>query len=396
MSMPSTIKTHSWIYLSAIQVGGSICLPVIMIGHILCQHYGLMAALLAILIGNLLLFFLGLATTSMGAVGRKSTAECTSLYFGESGSRLFAALMICCTIGWFAIQLNMMNLSVDMFVGSTNSLQLNSVILGGLITLFAMNGLNMIGKIANLSIPFLLITFGWILWDIPSSQKKELETLPFTWNAISLVMAVSIASVIDLPNFFKYARSKRDGIMTIALLFGVATPLIEGVGVYISYASPDLSLVEALQNSGMGKWAACFLLLGGWLTNNANLFSATVSAEKLFPNIPEKMRVLWLGCAGIVIACMDPFAYLEEVINIMGIAVGSMGAIIIVGHLLGISQSLVARPASYSLFWVCGMMMGLLAMFSEKIAISGIALMDAFIIAALLTAGKYFFIWRNT
>jgi purine-cytosine permease-like protein len=105
----------SWLQLTSIQVGGSICLPVMMVGHVLSKNYGLYTALIAIMLGNLVLLTLGLAAASIGAKARKSTVEQAAFYFGDQGSAFFALLMICCMLGWFAIQLDLMHESARAF-----------------------------------------------------------------------------------------------------------------------------------------------------------------------------------------------------------------------------------------------------------------------------------------
>ncbi len=372
---------HSWIHLTSIQVGGSICLPVIMIGHLLCQHYGLWASLLAIMAGNLILLAIGLVSTSMGAKSKKSTVEHASLYFGEQGSLLFALLMVICLLGWFAIQLNSMIMVMQEW-GFANGYVL-TVVIGALITCLVMYGLTQMARMANVCAPLLLVTLGYALYMAPIPDSFGIDNAAFKWEGISLVMATSIATVIDLPNFFRYARSQRDGIVSSILLFGIATPLIEGIGVYLAYSLPNLSLMEALHTSetgAIGIISGLFLLCGGWITNNANLFSASVSAEKLLPKLSEAKRVALLGVVAILIALTNPAGYLEEIVNGMGIAVGSMGGVIITGHLLGVSNR--HSFLSYPLCWICGVLMGYVAL------LTGIALLDAFLVASLMTGLK--------
>jgi purine-cytosine permease-like protein len=387
--------TQTWLQLSSIQVGGSICLPVIMIGHVLSENYGFKTAVAAIAIGNLILLLLSLAATSRSAKERKSTVENASLYFGEQGSSLFAWLMVVCLLGWFAIQLNMMHESAweiiryaqlewmpEMFL---------TIFIGGGITAVVVCGLSGMGWMASLCAPLLIATLGFALYQapIPAETLKEEKIV---WGSISLVMAVSIATVIDLPNFFRYARSQKDCVATLILLFGVATPLIEGIGVYFASSLPGSPLLEALKLNQTGfwtLWSVSFLLVGGWITNNTNLFSAVVSAEKLLPTLSEKKRTLVLGGLGTLLACANPAEYLEFVVNAMGIAVASMGGVIITGRLFPSVRASKSIVLSYPICWFSGAFIGYFALIVGP-SITGIALMDAFLVSGLLVFFKHY------
>ena len=52
------MSRQNWWQLSSIQIGGAVCLPVIMVGHTLNQSYGFTSAVAAVLIGNFILLAL--------------------------------------------------------------------------------------------------------------------------------------------------------------------------------------------------------------------------------------------------------------------------------------------------------------------------------------------------
>jgi purine-cytosine permease-like protein len=252
-----------------------------------------------------------------------------------------------------------------------------------------MYGLTGMGRMANFFTPLLLLFIGYALYSTSLPKEWGKQEYAFQWQSLTLVIATNIAAVIDLPNFFRYARTQKDGVVSTIILFAIPTPLIEGIGVYLAYSLPNLSLMDALQsqNGLLGLWSALFLLLGGWITNNANLFSATVSSEKLLPHIAEKKRTFILGAIGTIFTCLHPSEYLEAVVNAMGIAVSSMGGVIIPASFLSISAK--KGLLSYPICWTCGAIVGYFTLFTG-FSLSGIALLDAFITAGLLTSLKKF------
>lgn len=103
------MKEQNWLKLAAVQLGGAICLPVVLLGQLVAKNYGIRSACLSILIGNLLLFFfLATKMVSKAVFLRKSTAELAVDIFGKQYRVLFIGSMLFNTIAWFSIQLNMM------------------------------------------------------------------------------------------------------------------------------------------------------------------------------------------------------------------------------------------------------------------------------------------------
>src|SRR5262245_41546584 len=101
------MTTLTWKQLASIEVGGAICLPVIMVGHKLCSTYGWKSAFLGIVIGNLILFAMASLTVFMSVRHRDSTPENAKRYFGQQGVKLFSILLMSAKLAWFAVQLNM-------------------------------------------------------------------------------------------------------------------------------------------------------------------------------------------------------------------------------------------------------------------------------------------------
>lgn len=318
---------QNWKSLLLIQAGGVICLPVFIIGHALAKTYGIYSALLAIFFGNVLLLMMGVVSASSSALHRKSTAECAIDVFGSKGKELFAGAMVFSMIGWFAIQLNIMTSS---FEGLQDYGIIFNILLGCIITIIGIRGMSSLNALATLSMPFLLMTIGYALYSVNGSPMI-LQNEELTLSGMSLVLACGIAAVIDLPTFFRLATTRQDGIIAACLLFGLVLPLVEGVGLYLFMHSQGEHLLQVLvlPNSGMlwKGWVITFLILAGWTTNNANLYSATVSLETLAPRLSEKSRTLLIGFTGTILSCFNLLDHLILVLDLIGIVLGSMGAI---------------------------------------------------------------------
>jgi purine-cytosine permease-like protein len=378
MNTPET-SLQNWRTLTVLYVGSSICLPVIIIGQELCRIYGFYSALAAIVIGNALLFLLGMVATSIGTKGRRSTAEQALLIFGPVGGKLFATVMAITMMVWFAIQLQLMVESVKELIPLPTTLTI--MLVGGLVTYCAKNGLAALGRMANLCAPLLALTLIWSVSQAPTPQLPAIGAWP-NLRGISLVMATAIAMVIDIPTFFRYARSAYDSQVTNAVLFLCTLPVIEGLGVYLASAVPGHSILETLQGTGgtvWHIWIALFLLIAGWAANNANLFSAAVCAEAIAPTASEKSRIFLLGGMATLLACWGLMDNIETVLNGLGVAISAMGAVMFTTHLLRVLPGRRALTA-----WGVATAAGVTAL-ADLVTMTTIPLMDAFITGVIAT-----------
>jgi cytosine permease len=382
-----------WLKLTAVQTGGAICLPIFIIGHALAQNYGLASAILAIICGNLLLMCMGLVLAWTSAHHRKSTAECAVEVFGKSGKSFFPAAMVISMIGWFAIQLNIMTISLSGFIPVESSVLCN-LGLGIIITLFGLRGMNGLETLSRISMPVLILTIGYAVFKAGNKEPLGLENNVLTISGISLVTAAAIAAVVDVPTFFRHAKSQKDAFVAIIALFGFVLPAIEGVGVYLSIHSFGNDIVKVLMSAEPSivwtLWIAAFLILAGWTTNNANLYSAAVSMKTIFPRLKQSTGILILGAAGTVLSCFNFLDNLEQFLDLVGIVLGAMGAVMIMHYFFRCDSK-----RNYSLIsWMIGMAAGMGA--KAGFSITVIPVLDAFFAGLIIMGGfNAVFLFKN-
>src|SRR5690348_15044531 len=75
ISNRDNVKKQSWWQLLSIQVGGTLCFPIILVGALLCQHYGWLAALCAVVCGNIFLLIGGYFLASLSTFRPQTTVE---------------------------------------------------------------------------------------------------------------------------------------------------------------------------------------------------------------------------------------------------------------------------------------------------------------------------------
>lgn len=381
------IGTQKWGQLSSIQIGGVICMPVLMIGQTLNELYGFSSAVIAVIVGNFILFSLGLISAKMSVDGRKTTMENAIDYFGEEGVKCFSLAFALSLVGWFAIQLNMMTLGVmDLFSLDPKSITIQTslnVVLGLIITFFALYGVRGISILANISLPLLLATIAYAAYTVERvpSDETALDKFPLSFGGVSLVIAMAIGFIIDLPTYFRHAKTPRDAYISIVVVFGLCLPVLEIVGVYLASAITDGTFLEIFKrnnNAMWNLWTATFLVLAGWTTNNVNLYSGVICLETLTTKYPNYLLTLAFGIVSTALSCVNLLDHLDVFLEMMGIVISSMGGVIFARYLLLYFNGLPIIKHDHSLHliaWMIGIVIGLISWLG--FTFTGISVLDA-------------------
>lgn len=358
-------------------------MPVLMIGQTLNQLFGFSSALLAVVLGNLMLFLLSLIAAKMSFEKGKTTMENASDFFGKKGVMFFSLAMTLSLIGWFAVQLNMMTLGVvDLFGIDPQNTMISSsinVLLGTVITLVALYGVSSITLLANLSMPLLLATLGYAVYTMDKSPPPS--EAPITLGGISLVVAMAIAWVIDLPTYFRHAKSAKDAYISVFIIAAVAIPILEAIGVYLAASTDHGSFLDIFKrhNSTIWNiWTASFLVLAGWTTNNINLYSGVICMETLSPKSSSITRTLLFGLIATPLACLDLLNHLDTFLEVIGIIISSMGGVVLTRYLISLLPGRNIQPEEHAwhlLAWLIGIILGFLSW--KELALTSISVLDA-------------------
>jgi purine-cytosine permease-like protein len=320
--------TQSWKTLTAIQIGGALCLPVLAVGQMLGHTVGLSNAIAASVAGNVVLCTLGLLIGPYGARHKMSTIECAEQFLGGYATFLVASTVVLSCLGWFALQLGIMAQPFIEIFGSRGGL-IATVFMGLLITASTLKGVAAVGFVADCAVPLFVLT---LIASVVKAGPVHSITLPtLHTDSVLLVIALSLAAIVDLPTFFRFANSERDARISVVLLCLVGLPILHTTGAYIAINSGSADIFHALVGSGgvlWYGWIFIFCLLAGWTTNNANIYSASVSLRYIFPTLAEKYAIGMLGFLGTIIAGAVPLESFCTVIEIIALPIVPIGLLI--------------------------------------------------------------------
>lgn len=403
--MDNVLQRQNWRQLASVQVGGAICLPLLLVGYELAKYQDPASTVWSIVWGNLFLFGLALVAGFLSLKRETTTAEHAFFYFGRYGKGFFGLTLALSMLGWFAIQAQCMGTDLYQLVNqidphfSTNSQEwilIFSLSLAALIIMGAFWGLTFLTRMADLCVPLLVLTIGYAVYLVDQvSLIEQMFKTPVSWwdgKGVSLVFASSIAATIDLPSFYRHANHPKAVVWASVSTYLVAMPLVQLAGVCLYHGTHAATIGEALSYSAAFEWkvwVVIFMLIAGWTTNNVNLYSASLSLRSLSKKLSFSTAMGIAGLMGmglITIPLLESFA---SVLDLMGIFVVAMGGVILTAYLLE-AGGYAVNPILSWLAWLVGMVVGLSSWLDLlSIAGSGAPVLDAGLVSAFILIISY-------
>ena len=393
MNIKTNFIKQTWTQLAIIQIAGVICLPILMIGEQIGRSYEFFYAITSIIIGNLLLCILAIITSFMAFSFKQYTIKNAQIFFGFFGTKLLGISMIISLIGWFAIQLSVISLSIEkimlLIFNVAPYVAIINVVVGLVLIITARFGIYLIKKVSTFFIPFFIIVMFISLVKSIQNPIVQVASNNKSYCAISLVIASAIMAVIDLPTYYRFSRSKKDSFISLVILFIIVVPILEIIGMFIGLHGSGSNILESLtnnQNKVFQFFILMFLILSGCTTNNMNLYSATTTLNYFFNKFSLTTRTIFLGFMGIVLSCFNILENFEPMLNSFGILLSGMGSVMITNFLINdirlntnkiyFIKNIVA--------WIIGCIVGFLTFF-KYITLLSCDIVNAYIAASFAT-----------
>ncbi|WHQ76772.1 cytosine permease [Pantoea sp. Lij88] len=351
---------HSTRSVSAVWFGFPMILTNALFGGIITWHLGFWPALIAILLGNLVLFaYVGALSWYAGNTGMNFALQARRT-FGSKGYILVSGFLSTVVIGWYAFQTGLTGTVINQTFG-WNALAVTAfaMILYTGITFLGVRALSVLGMIAA---PLFVVLGMVALWLISKQHDFSIVT---QWKgsasaagamsmgtAVTMVVAGFADSGTMTADFTRWSKNGRSAVIAAFSAFPVANVISYLFGVVIVAVG---AAVDPLTNGGnflpmlMGHSAflsvvAClfvFINLGSVCTHC--LYNGAVGFSHLFSS---KMRIwtLILGAIGGVLALAGVWSYFLEWLSLLGMVVPPFGAVMIV-DLIFMARISEQRPA---------------------------------------------------
>lgn len=317
-----------------------------MTGSILVAGMGFKSALLAMLIGNALMFAYVGALGALGTTRGFNFALLASAVFGKKGYVFASGLLSTLLLGWYAVQTGITgNLIHTAFDLNYLTMTLIAGLLYLAITYVGIRGLHWIGLV---SVPLFVVLGGWVAFDSASTAGwgKVFDyagTNPEMPMALGIGLTIVISLFIDAgtvtADFNRWARDTKGSLIATFSAFPFANLFAMLVGGVMTAALA----VPNPQPFGLDNMFGYLLAQKlGWLSVIAFAFLffnlGSVCAHCLYNSAVGwsrigngRMRAFAVGLAliGITIAAANVWALFIPWLSLLGILVPPIGAVIL-------------------------------------------------------------------
>ncbi len=360
--------------------------------------------LAGIVVGSLILTFIGVLTSIVGSRTRLSSYMLARVAFGSYGSTVLNLSFALSLIGWFGVNINLFGdamLQVLAALWGYHGAKWPIELLAGvLMTVTTLVGLRAINLLATLIVPVLIVVCALMLASAVrhGSVTAILSLAPqggmSFGDSVSAVVGGYIVGAVIMPDTCRFISRAPGAVWTAVLTYlvsGAAVPVIGGLA---GLATGRVEILDLMLFMGLGAGAFAIVFGGSWVLNALNLYSAGLSVDAAIPWLRRDRATLVCGVIGTLAAFLQILDHFLTFLFYLSIVFVPVASIIILDcflirptDYLGEAYATVRRaePAALAA-WGIGASVAVLGS-AGYLAISGIAAVDALVVAALAYGG---------
>ena len=331
---------------SMVWIGFPMIITGAMTGSILVAGMGFKSALIAMLIGNALMFAyvgaLGVLGTSRGF----NFALLASVVFGKNGYVFASTLLSTLLLGWYAVQTG---ITGNLIHTAFNLNYLTMTIVAGVlylgVTFIGIRGLHWIGVV---SVPLFVILGGWVAfhsgstagWDKVVAYAGVKPDMPMAFGiGLTIVLTLFVDAGTVTADFNRWAADTKGSLIATFCAFPFANLFAMLVGGIMTAAlalpSPQpfgldnmFGYMLSQNNTLLSVIAFIFLFINLGSVCAHCLYNSAVGWSRVAKSHMRLLAVI-LAVVGIAIAALNVWALFIPWLSLLGILVPPIGAIII-------------------------------------------------------------------
>ncbi|WP_328391544.1 cytosine permease [Nocardia sp. NBC_00416] len=334
--------------ISAVWFGFPMVLTCAIFGGLIVYSLGFWPGMLAIAVGNLCMMgYVGALSVIAGRTG-KNFALTAAGTFGRAGAFLPSAFLATIVIGWFAFQTGMAGAILHDTLGwheQFTALAAGIAFIG--VTLLGIRALSVIGMIAApVYIVLGLAAVGLAVADgggAPTSYQGGAGTAAMSFGAaVTLVIASFIDSGTMTADFTRWSRNGREAFLAAASAFPVGNMIALIIGGLVvalgGSADPGAdggNFLGLLVDHGglLVPLAVAFVFINLGSVCAHCLYNGAVGWSQLSGGRMRRLTLI-LGVVGVLLAVAGIWSYFEQWLNLLGVIVPPIGAVVILDQLV--------------------------------------------------------------
>jgi cytosine permease len=393
-------RSIPWWKIALTNVLFSICLPTLITGLDLAIAAPRRYFLSGILVGSLILTFIGILTSVLGSRTRLSSYMLARIAFGTHGSTLLNLAFALSLLGWFGVNINLFGDAMARLLaalwGYAGPIWPVELLAGLLMTLTTLVGLRAINVLSVIIVPVLaLVCLLMLLESLKhGSVASILARAPLSGmsfgDAVSSVVGGFIVGAVIMPDTCRFIERPRGAVWTAVLTYFVSSVIVTVIGGIAALATGKVEILDLMLFMGLGAGAFAIVLGGSWILNALNLYSAVLSIGVAVPQSRREITTLVAGVAGTLVAFLQILDHFLTFLFYLSIVFVPIASIIIVDFFL-------LRPAAYTgaainsikavetsalIAWAGGACVAVLGS-AGVLRLTGIAAVDAMLVSAL-------------
>ena len=391
-----------WPRVAAVGAMVAFSLPTFITGLEVHQALEPIQAILALVIGSLIIFAIGGVMGVIGAKTRMSSYLLVRIAFGDKGASIVNIAFAISLLGWFGVNINLLGdavsrLALDVFEIEIASLTL-AIIASLCMTLTTVIGFKAINWLATIMVPVLAwVTF--LLADSALSENsfaqilaaEKVATLSLGQGISAVVGAIIIGAII-LPDITRFVKHWSSAIYIAFIAYVVVQLLVMGAAGLAGAASGKTDILDIMIDLGLGVGASIIVIAGSWVLNSLNLYSAALSTTATFPKLNATVVTICLGLVGVFVALLNLLDNFITFIFYLSIIFVPVAGIIISDYLFirphaynieSLSDNRTFAPKGF-IAWLLSAVFAILSTESVISSPSGIAAIDAIILAGII------------
>lgn len=342
-------------YVPAVIFGGlEFCIPVLLVGGVLVQSFGIGHVFLILLLALVGIQWAGNAVAGyIGAQTGLTSTDLAGLSFGQNQARIFVgAVILIITLGWWAIQTTVATDALAVLIGvdkgeSSFVYAILMIVVGALFALpsvfgySSMKWVDMIAMPAGLLLVFgaLYLSFQNIGWDqiVSWSPSGGMGVLA----AINLIISINVAQWLIATDYTRHAQPTwRANILIPLGIIAVGLPLFM-VGAVMSVGSGTADIVEVMKQLGFPAWGFVFLWIATWTSQLVSNYTGGLVLTSLFKAEGDNSRKIFtvaFAAVGVVLALLGIIDYFVSFLYFTAIIIPPIAGVIF-AHFFFVSRS---------------------------------------------------------
>ena len=339
-AVPRT-ERRSFLTMFMIMLGFTFFSASMWVGQQLADGLDLPGFIGALIVGGAIL---ALYTGLLGYVGAKTGLSLDLLArkaFGTKGSYLPSAMISFTQIGWFGVGIAMFAIPVaNELLGGSKAAEWALVIVAGIcMTASAYFGIKSLTVVSYIAVPCVAIlgTVAMILavkrGDMTLVQQFAKSSSSLTViSGAGLVVGSFVSGGTATPNFSRFAKDGKAGVITTVIAFFIGNSLMFFMGGISSIYVGGNDIFEVMLNLNLFYLAVLVLGLNIWTTNDNALYSAGLGLANIFGQ-KKKPMVLISGIFG-TLASVWLYWNFCSWLNILNCTLPPCGIILVLSYFL--------------------------------------------------------------